>query len=210
MIEKLEYNSNRTSIDGIHWEWRPNLKDVIDKINEIIDAVNVSTVDAESTKQGHWEWDGYIYDAPWQCSECGSFNEYDSNYCPDCGAKMGGKPIPNINIITNKATTVINDGNAMSTETKERNNIPRCIDADEILKSEHQHYDYMADEYYVLVRDIENAPTIDTEPKQAYVIVDEDGNMECSNCGSSFCFDNYCAHCGAKLMGERKAEAKYE
>ncbi len=88
--------------------------------------------------------------------------------------------------------------------------MPRFVDANEILKSEHQHYDYMADEYYVLVRDIENAPTIDAEPKQAYVIVDEDGNMECSNCGSSFCFDNYCAHCGAKLIGERKVEVKYE
>ena len=41
----------------------------------------------------------------------------------------------------------------------------RLIDANEILKSEHQHYDYMADEYYVLVRDIENAPTVDAEPK---------------------------------------------
>lgn len=39
-------------------------------------------------RHGHWIWDSYIYDAPWQCSECGSFNEYDSNYCPDCGAKM--------------------------------------------------------------------------------------------------------------------------
>lgn len=38
--------------------------------------------------------------------------------------------------------------------------MPRLIDANEILKSEHQHYDYMADEYYVLVRDIENAPTV--------------------------------------------------
>lgn len=37
----------------------------------------------------------------------------------------------------------------------------RIIDADEITKDEHQHYDYMADEYYVFVRDIENAPAVD-------------------------------------------------
>lgn len=42
--------------------------------------------------------------------------------------------------------------------------MPRLIDANEILKSEHQHYDYMADEYYVLVRDIENAPTVSAKP----------------------------------------------
>jgi hypothetical protein len=45
---------------------------------------------------------------------------------------------------------------------------------------------------------------IETELKHAYVIVDEDGNMECSNCGSSNCFDNYCGNCGAKLVGTRK------
>lgn len=42
----------------------------------------------------------------------------------------------------------------------------------------------------------------------AYVIVDEDGNMECSNCGSSNCFDNYCGNCGAKLIGTRRDEVK--
>lgn len=47
--------------------------------------------------------------------------------------------------------------------------MPRLIDANEILKSEHQHYDYMADEYYVTVRDIENAPTVDAEPKEEQV-----------------------------------------
>ena len=48
-----------------------------------------------------------------------------------------------------------------------------------------------------------------SEPaKHTYVIVDEDGNMECSNCGSSNCFDNYCGNCGAKLIGTRKDERK--
>lgn len=45
---------------------------------------------------------------------------------------------------------------------------------------------------------------IETEPKHAYVIVDEDGDIECSNCGSDNCFDDYCGHCGAKLVGTRK------
>lgn len=44
----------------------------------------------------------------------------------------------------------------------------KLIDANEILKSEHQHYDYMADEYYVLVRDIELAPTLDAMGDRGY------------------------------------------
>lgn len=54
----------------------------------------------------------------------------------------------------------------------------------------------------------DDMPTIEAEPKHAYVIVDEDGNMECSNCGSSNCFDDYCGHCGAKLIGTRKDEVE--
>lgn len=33
-------------------------------------------------------------------------------------------------------------------------------DADELIKHDHQYYEYLSDEFYVLVRDIENAPTI--------------------------------------------------
>ena len=48
------------------------------------------------------------------------------------------------------------------------------------------------------------------EPKYAYVIFDEDGNIKCSNCGSGNCFDNYCGHCGAKLIGKRKDEMTFD
>lgn len=34
------------------------------------------------------------------------------------------------------------------------------IDRKELLKHEHQHYEYLSDEFYVTVRDIESAPTI--------------------------------------------------
>ena len=36
----------------------------------------------------------------------------------------------------------------------------RLIDADEIIKEHNQHYEYLSDEFYVTVRDIENATTI--------------------------------------------------
>ena len=46
MIKKLEpYNSSKSTVDGYHWEWRPNLEDVINKVNEIIDAVNANSLE---------------------------------------------------------------------------------------------------------------------------------------------------------------------
>lgn len=36
----------------------------------------------------------------------------------------------------------------------------RLIDADEIIKDDHQHYEYLSDTFYVTVRDIELAPII--------------------------------------------------
>ena len=47
-----------------------------------------------------------------------------------------------------------------------------------------------------------HAPTIEAEPvKHAYMLTDEDGNIKCSNCGSSECWGNYCMNCGAKMDG---------
>lgn len=33
-------------------------------------------------------------------------------------------------------------------------------DADELIKHDHQHYEHLSDEFYITVRDIENAPTV--------------------------------------------------
>ena len=112
----------------------------------------------------------------------------------------------------------------------------RLIDANEILQSEHQHYDYMADEYYVLVRDIENAPTVDAEPvrhghwierTKVYPALFTDSTYiyECSNCGYMDTHGAnvevpYCWHCGARMdestmgqvklnEGERREDAEH-
>lgn len=36
----------------------------------------------------------------------------------------------------------------------------RLKDADELIKHDHQHYEHLSDEFYITVRDIENAPTV--------------------------------------------------
>ena len=57
------------------------------------------TVDAVEVVQGEWitkcmegSWTHYRY----SCSNCGSGFDSNSNYCPNCGAKMDDKNIYNI------------------------------------------------------------------------------------------------------------------
>lgn len=48
---------------------------------------------------------------------------------------------------------------------------------------------------------IKELPSVNPEPKTGKVITDEDGNIQCSECGSSECWGNYCMNCGAKMEG---------
>ena len=61
-----------------------NLHNALEAFNEIPAA------DVQLIVHGYWIWDGYVYDAPWQCSNCGVFHDVDSNFCPNCGADMRG------------------------------------------------------------------------------------------------------------------------
>lgn len=43
-----------------------------------------------------------------------------------------------------------------------------------------------------------NAPTVDSV-KHGHWVIDEDGNIKCSECGHRGVGDNYCERCGAKM-----------
>lgn len=79
-------------------------QDAIDGLNEVICDHNITDFDAIATildlpseqRTGEWiqiESKGhktnikYLY----KCSECGMVDWFDSNYCPECGAKMQTK-----------------------------------------------------------------------------------------------------------------------
>lgn len=90
-IEKLEYYSS--SKEGYIWERHPNIEDITDKINEIIDKLNERN-NAEPVKHGKWLFeeypDGYYHS---KCSLCNSWFSEDAflnpyKYCPNCGACM--------------------------------------------------------------------------------------------------------------------------
>ena len=92
----------------------------------------------------------------------------------------------------------------------------RLIDADELIEdikedsllyyfnSHTEKINYELKVEYAIDR-IADAPTVETNPLiYVTILSDEDGNIECSNCGSPECWGNYCMNCGAK-MTERKA-----
>ena len=54
----------------------------------------------------------------------------------------------------------------------------------------HPHMDFVIEE-------LQNLPS--AQPKTGRRIVDEDGNIQCSECGSGECWGNYCMNCGAKM-----------
>lgn len=89
----------------------------------------------------------------------------------------------------------------------------RLIDADELLKDEYQHYDYLFDEYYVRVKDIESAPTIEKRQRGKWI---ESNDIiirgTCSCCGwDAIAMETdvvgmpFCPNCGAK-MDEKENE----
>ena len=94
-IEDIKTENMNLYLDGMKGTPRPRseLYDIIDRINE------QPTVDAVEVKHGRWEkhWcdNSMIGHEFEECSECGcsmlDTNQFwDSNYCPNCGAKMDG------------------------------------------------------------------------------------------------------------------------
>jgi hypothetical protein len=66
--------------DDVHYEWVAFVED----INEL------PTVDAEPVRHGKWiEYP--TADGMNQCSACGILRFGESNYCPNCGARMDEK-----------------------------------------------------------------------------------------------------------------------
>ena len=65
-----------------------------DRANQIIDAFDyLPTADVAPVKHGHWVKEKPDVLIHWHCSVCKNcyyLEEPNANYCPNCGAKMGG------------------------------------------------------------------------------------------------------------------------
>lgn len=47
------------------------------------------SADVQEVKHGHWKQRMSTLTSV-KCSECGTYHEYDTRYCPHCGARMDG------------------------------------------------------------------------------------------------------------------------
>lgn len=87
------------SYDGILAEIIDNAPTAVD-LPELKEAYQDGYKDGQNDRpQGEWEYnqyDGNPNIGNWHCSECrkivsGKYNQYPNyNFCPNCGAKMGG------------------------------------------------------------------------------------------------------------------------
>ena len=71
-----EYYNHRTDIQ------HQNLRKALNAI---------PSEDVVEVRHGKWVFDGYNYRDPYVCNICGACTDYESNFCPNCGADMRGK-----------------------------------------------------------------------------------------------------------------------
>jgi hypothetical protein len=75
----------KAAVDDICYSWG---RETEVEGGVLIDLVGkLPAVDAEVVRHGRWTF-------PWtspECSVCRKTQKWTSNYCPNCGAKMGGK-----------------------------------------------------------------------------------------------------------------------
>lgn len=48
----------------------------------------IPSADVQPVVHGKWVFDGYNYRDPYVCNICGACADYESNFCPNCGAGM--------------------------------------------------------------------------------------------------------------------------
>ena len=56
----------------------------------IKDLVDIPTADVQEVRHGYWKERMSTLSSV-KCSECGNSHEYDTAYCPSCGARMDGE-----------------------------------------------------------------------------------------------------------------------
>ena len=86
IIEGLDLPKNKSVIFNLHPDG--TISTMRSNNYQTYIAKELSAADVAPVIHAHWVWNGFVYDTPWQCSNCGKFHAESSSYCPECGAKM--------------------------------------------------------------------------------------------------------------------------
>lgn len=65
-------------------EYMKKIKDNLDSVDSNLKKISITP---QEPKTGHWIWNNSLFNS-WTCSECGLDNDKETDYCPNCGAKM--------------------------------------------------------------------------------------------------------------------------
>lgn len=92
--ERLTYKTQGDATRGSHYCTGPGIKkdDVVQRLGAYEDT-GLSPEEIVPVKRGHWI---QVDDTKCRCSECdvitliAQYPHGEKNYCPNCGAKMGG------------------------------------------------------------------------------------------------------------------------
>lgn len=58
-------------------------------VNAIRDLIDIPFADVQEVRHGRWK-ERMSTSSSVKCSECGNSHEYNTAYCPHCGARMDG------------------------------------------------------------------------------------------------------------------------
>lgn len=91
--------------------------------------------------------------------------------------------------------------NAERRWTEKGKKMGKLIDIDEAYKVLTDYYHHKTEiQHKALKEAIERVPIADaTFMRHGHWVIDEDGNIKCSECGYHGVGDNYCERCGAKM-----------
>ena len=100
MDEYIEREALIDAVESIDWYsvykgkltvGAPNTENALYKASSIYSAIdNAPAADVVPVRHGRWEMLPYTELYKNKCSSCGNGSDLETDYCPNCGAKMDG------------------------------------------------------------------------------------------------------------------------
>lgn len=102
MAEYIELNAAITALNKVRDDQRVfkyatasdflSARDAIERATKVLESLPAA--DVEPVRHGRWIYrefdDEYGWRQEYECSKCGKYSYFDTDFCPNCGADMRG------------------------------------------------------------------------------------------------------------------------